>query len=71
VLPLEQEEVVAPHRARLSRLQGFHGRRATSVGEEERELAEALPRPDDLDEHAVAERREDPRAETAADDEVQ
>ena len=41
------------------------------VRQQERELAEALPRAEHVDEHAVAERREHARAEPPADDEVQ
>ena len=71
VLPLEQREVVAEDRARLSRLERLHRRRATSVGEQKRELAEALTGSEDVDEDAVAERRQHARAEAAADDEVE
>ena len=71
VLALQEREVVAEHRARLAGLERLDGRRAARVGEEQRELAEALSRPEDVDEHAVAERRQHARAEAAAHDEVQ
>ncbi len=71
MLALEEREVVAEDRARLAGLERLDGRRATRVGEQERQLAEALPRPEDVDEHAVAERRQHPRAEAPADDEVE
>ena len=71
VLALQLSEVVAEDRARLAGLERLHGRGAARVRSEQRELAEALARPEDVDEHAVAERRQDARAEAAANDEVQ
>ncbi len=71
VLALERGEVVAEHRARLAGLERFDGGRAASVREEEGELAEALSRSEDVDEHAVAQRRQHPCAEATAHDEVQ
>ena len=58
VLPLQEREVVAEDRTRLPRLERLDRRRAPGVGEEESQLAEALTRPENVDEHAVAERRE-------------
>ena len=71
VLALEQREVVAEDGARLSGLERLDRGRATRVGEQKRQLAEALAGTEDVDEHAVAERRQDARAEAAADDEVE
>ena len=71
VLPLQQREVVAEDRAGLAGLERLDGGGAARVGKQQRELAEALSRPEDVDEHAVAERRQDPRAEATAHDEMQ
>ena len=62
---------VAEDRTRLAFLERLRGRRASRIREQERELAEGLSRPEDVDEHAVAERREHTRAEAPANDEVQ
>ena len=68
---LQRDELVAEDRARLPGLERLGGRRAPPVGGEQGELAEALSRAEDVDEHAVAERRQHPNAEAAAHDQVQ
>ena len=71
MLPLQLGEVVAEDRAGLAVLERFHGRGAARVEPEQRELAEALAGPEDVDQDAVPERSEDARAEATANDEVQ
>ena len=71
MLPLEQRKVVTEDRARLSGFERLDRGGATSVGEQKRQLAEALARTEDVDEHAVAERRQHTRAEAPADDEME
>ncbi len=71
MLALEHGEVVTEHGTRLAGLERLDRRGASGVGQQERELAEALTRAEDVDEDAVSERREHARAEPAADDEVQ
>ena len=71
MLALQRREVVPVDRACLSRFERLDRGRAPRVGEEERELAEALSRPEHVHEHAVAERRQHARAEAAAHDQVQ
>src|SRR6185503_10228248 len=71
VLTLQEREVVAENRSRLSGLERLDRRRATRVGEQERQLAERLSRPEDVDEHAVPEQRHHPSSEATPDDEVE
>ena len=71
VLPLQPREVVPEDRAGLAVLERFHRRGAARVEPEQRELAEALARPEDVDQDTVPERSEDARAEAAANHEVQ
>jgi hypothetical protein len=71
VRALERRELVAEDRARLAGLERLDGRRASAVGGEERELAEALAGTEHVHEHAVADGREHARSEAATHDQVQ
>ena len=71
MLALQKREIVAEDRARLSGLERLDRGRAPRVGEQKRQLAEALARTEDVDEHAVAERRQHACAEATTDDEVE
>ena len=58
-------------RPTVSRFERLYRGRATSVGEQKRQLAEALAGTEDVDEHAVAERRQHAGAEATTDDEME
>ena len=71
VASLEAREVVSVDGARLTVLERRHRRAAALVRGEQRELAERVPGPDDVQQHVVPDRGRDANGEAAADDEVE
>jgi hypothetical protein len=69
--PLKDREVVAEDRARLAVLERRDGGRPLRVGEQQRELAEGLARPEHVEEHGVARGRRDPCSEPASRNQMQ
>jgi hypothetical protein len=68
---LKANELVPEHGASLTVLEGRDRRRAARLRRKQRELAERFPGTEHVEQHLVAERRQDASTEAAADDEVE